>query len=335
MAKLTITLPVYNGMPYVKDAVESILAQTHDDFHFLIIDDGSRDGSTEYLKSINDSRVRLIVRENRGLGATLNQLFAESETEYVVRMDSDDVCALDRLEKIAAFVEKNNDVVMAGSDQAFLAAGKTLKAAPRPTDQENIRRLLLKKRPGILHPTVVVRRDAWVRVGGYRLSGSGEDLDFCLRMCDIGRVTNIPEVLYYYRLHSTSISNKNRREINYGYDFGVACALARERGDAEPDPDSYRQLWNARSLPSKTADFFTNLGQQLYRLSLVRRLEGRKLTSLALMLAAASAQPLNAVDRVIQIAGRALSQRDSKVPLASSNIIPGVSSITLSVRDRR
>lgn len=323
MAKLTITLPVYNGLPYVKDAVESILTQTFDDFHFVIIDDGSRDGSTEYLKSIKDSRVYLIVRENRGLGATLNQLFAESQTEYVVRMDSDDVCAPDRLKKIAAFIESNNDFVMAGSDQAFLVEGKTLKAAPRPTDQENIRRLLLKKRPGILHPTVVVRRDAWERVGGYRLAGAGEDLDFCLRMCDIGRVTNIPEVLYYYRLHSKSISSSRRRDINYGYDYGVACAMARERGQAEPDPESYKQQWNARPIPSKIADSFTNLGQHFYRLSLVRRLEGRRWTSAALMVAAASVQPRTAVDRLMQIAGRALHQRESKLSLNSSNIIPG------------
>ena len=100
MAKITITLPVFNGMPFVRDAVESVLGQTYRDFRFLIIDDGSSDGSTEYLKSIDDPHVRLIARENRGLGATLNQLFSESETHYVVRMDSDDVCAPDRLLRI-------------------------------------------------------------------------------------------------------------------------------------------------------------------------------------------------------------------------------------------
>jgi glycosyltransferase involved in cell wall biosynthesis len=323
MAKLTITLPVYNGMPYVKDAVESILTQTHDEFHCLIIDDGSRDGSTEYLKSIHDPRVHLIVRENRGLGATLNQLFAESETDYVVRMDSDDVCAPDRLQKIMTFIEHNSNFVMAGSDQAFLVGDRRLRAAPRPTDHENIRRLLLKKRPGILHPTVVVRRDAWARVGGYRLSGVGEDLDFCLRMCDAGRVTNIPEVLYYYRLHAKSISSSRRREINFGYDYGVACALARERGQIEPDPDTYRQHWNSRSIPSKVGDSFTNLGQHFYRLSLIRRIQGRKLTSAALMVAAASVQPRTAADRLMQIAARAVRQRESKLPLSSSNIIQG------------
>lgn len=325
MAKLTITitLPVYNGMPYLKDAVESVLRQTYDDFRFLIIDDGSRDGSTEYLRSIRDPRVDLIIRENRGLGATLNQLFAESTTEYVARMDSDDVCAPDRLKRIMAFLEHNGDIVMAGSDQAFLVGAKTLKAAPRPTDQENIRRLLLNKRPGVLHPTAVVRRDAWERVRGYRLSGAGEDLDFMLRLCDLGRVTNIPEVLYYYRLHATSLSNSRRREINYGYDYGVACALARERRENEPAPEQFRQYWNSRSMRIRMAESISDLGQYYYRLSLVRRLQGRRFTSAAFMVVAASVQPRTAADHLLKIATRAVRPRESKISLRSSEIIHG------------
>lgn len=323
MTKLTITLPVYNGMPFVKDAVESILSQTYEDFRFLIIDDGSRDGSTEYLKSIKDSRLKVIARENRGLGTTLNQLFSESETEYVARMDSDDVCAPDRLKAIMAFLENHSDFVMVGSDQAFLVGSKTLTAAPRPTDQESIRRMLMNKRPGILHPTAVVRRDAWARVGGYHLSRAGEDLDFCLRLCDAGRVTNIPEVLYYYRLRETSLSHLNRREINYGYDFGVACALARERGESEPDPETYRRQWESRSLRFRMAESFGNLGQHFYRLSLVHRIEGRKLSAAACMAVAASVQPRTAADHLVKIASRVVRQREPKIILGSADVIRG------------
>ncbi len=321
MAKITITLPVFNGMPFVRDAVESVLGQTYRDFRFLIIDDGSSDGSTEYLKSIDDPRVRLIARENRGLGATLNQLFSESETNYVVRMDSDDVCAPDRLQRIMAFLEDHSDVVMAGTDQAFLVGEKTMRAAPRATEPEVIRRQLLNKRPGILHPTVVVRRDAWERIGGYRLAGAGEDLDFCLRMCDAGKVTNIPEVLYYYRLHATSLSNSRRREINFGYDFGVACALARERGEKEPDPESYRKLWNARSTRLRIADSLGDLGKQCYRLSLVRRLEGRRLSSVAYMLIAAGVQPRTTIDHLRSVASRFVHPEESKIILSGPDVI--------------
>jgi glycosyltransferase involved in cell wall biosynthesis len=323
MAKLTITLPVYNGMPFVKDAVESVLCQTYRDFRFLIIDDGSKDGSTEYVNSLKDSRLKVIVRENRGLGNTLNQLFSESETEYVARMDSDDVCAPDRIKTIMAYLESNSDLVMVGSDQAFLVGSKTLNAAPRPTDHEGIRRQLMIKRPGILHPTIVVRRDAWARAGGYRLSGAGEDLDFCLRLCDVGRVANIPEVLYYYRLHATSLSNSRRREINFGYDYGVACALARERGEDEPDLRTYRQRWESRSIPARVAGRFGDLGQRFYRLSLVHRLEGRRLLAAAFMMGAATVQPHTAADHLLKSASRFFRQRQEKILLSSPTVIRG------------
>lgn len=323
MEKLTITLPVYNGMPFLKEAVESVLNQTYEDFRFLIIDDGSSDGSGDYLTSLKDSRLRVIVRENRGLGNTLNQLFAESETEYVARMDADDVCAPNRIQTAMAFLAKNSDIVMAGSDQAFLVGSKTLNAAPRPTEHEAIRRQLLIKRPGILHPTIVVRREAWARAGGYHLSRAGEDLDFCLRMCDVGKVTNIPEVLYYYRLHATSLSHLHRREINFGYDYGVACALARERGESEPDLTAYRQRWDARPIRARLAARFGDVGQRFYRMGLFHRLEGKRVLAAACMLGAASAQPHTAADHIMRSASRLFRQKQSKMLLSSPPIIGG------------
>lgn len=319
--KLTITLPVYNGLPFVKEAVQSVLRQTYTDFRFLIIDDGSTDGSAEYLKSLDDPRVRVIARENRGLGTTLNQLFSESDSEYVARMDADDVCAPDRIKTMMAFLETNSDVVMAGCDQAFLVGSKTKNAAPRPTDHESIRQQLLMKRPGILHPTIVVRRDAWERVGGYRLGGAGEDLDFCLRMCDAGRVANVPAVLYYYRLHAVSLSRSCRQEVNFGYDYGVACALARERGENEPDLKAFRERWEARSIAARTATQLIDLSQYLYRSSLVRRLEGRRLSSAVFMLGAAAAQPNTAADHVMKSAARFFRQRQDKIILSSPAVV--------------
>lgn len=285
----------------MKPAVKSVLDQTYDNFRFLIIDDGSRDGSAEYLRTLRDPRLRVICRENRGLGATLNQLFAESDTRLVARMDADDICAPQRLERLMAFLDSNPDLVMVGSDQAFLYGSNMLRAAPRPTDHNAIKRQLMDKRFGVLHPTIVVRRDAWERAGGYRVRGAGEDLDFCLRLCDLGRVANVPEVLYYYRLHSSSISNMHRADLNRGYDYGVACARARQRGEIEPDLEDYFKRWESRSIGSKVADLFSDFGQRFYRAALVRRLQGRILSSRACLLCAASLRPVATAQRLLKI----------------------------------
>ncbi len=71
---LTVGIPVYNGMPFLPEAVDSILSQAFDDYELLVINDGSTDGSWEYLKSLRNQRLRLISQENRGLTTTLNRM---------------------------------------------------------------------------------------------------------------------------------------------------------------------------------------------------------------------------------------------------------------------
>jgi glycosyltransferase involved in cell wall biosynthesis len=97
---VTVLMPVYNGMPYLEAAITSIFEQTFDDFELLAIDDGSTDGSYEYLAGLSDSRIRLVRHaRNMGLVATLNEGLDLVRGEFVARMDSDDLSARDRLAK--------------------------------------------------------------------------------------------------------------------------------------------------------------------------------------------------------------------------------------------
>src|ERR1700726_1980165 len=140
-----------------------------------------------------------------------------------------------------AFLRDHGAVVMLGSGLAFLVGERVVEGVRPLTEHSEIRQRLLQKRPGVNHPTLIVKRDAWAGVGGYRFAGAGEDLDFCLRVCDFGRVANVPEALYHYRLGKDSLTFKNSAETNRGYAFAVACAKARERGIAEPDLEKFRE----------------------------------------------------------------------------------------------
>jgi glycosyltransferase involved in cell wall biosynthesis len=294
---LTVTLPVYNAMPYLAAAVESVLSQTYRDFDFLIIDDGSTDGSTDYLHSLRDPRIKLTVRENRGLGTTLNELFRNSRTEYVARMDADDISEPHRLEKQIAFLRDHEDLVMLGTGIDFIVGNRIVDGFRPLTMHSEIRERLLQRRPGVNHPTLVVKRDAWAGVGGYRFAGAGEDLDFCLRVCDFGRVANAPETLYHYRLRQESLTFKTGAETNRGYAFAVACAKARERGLAEPDLEQFREAWLRRPIHARAAQMVAAAGEGLYRLSIIRRAEGRSLASGAYLATAAICLPRVAFSR--------------------------------------
>jgi glycosyltransferase involved in cell wall biosynthesis len=295
---LTVTLPVYNAMPYLPAAVESVLGQTYSDYEFLIIDDGSSDGSADYLRSLRDPRIKLSVRENRGLGTTLNDLFRNSRTDYVARMDADDVCDPHRLEKQMAFLRDHVDVVTLGTGIDFIVGNSTVEGLLPVMEHSGIRQRLLDKRPGVYHPTIVVKRIAWAGVGGYRIAGAGEDLDFCLRLCDFGRVENIPEALYRYRLHDKSTSHRSRSEVQTGYAFAVSCARARERGMVEPDIITFRERWERRSTWVRMGEFLSDAGRSFYRRSIIRRHEGRSVASYAYLLGAAICCPHVALSRL-------------------------------------
>jgi glycosyltransferase involved in cell wall biosynthesis len=90
---ITIGTPVYNGMPWIRETIESIRRQTCADFAVLVIDNGSTDGAGKYRCSLRDSRFRIVTQENPGITATLNRMLAETESPWLMRQDADDIAS--------------------------------------------------------------------------------------------------------------------------------------------------------------------------------------------------------------------------------------------------
>src|SRR5262245_44814994 len=105
LPKVTVLMSVYNGMPYLTEAVDSVVGQTLKDWILLIIDDGSTDGTAAYLDSLTDPRIQVVHQENRGLAGALNHGVDLCQTEYLARLDADDVALPTRFEKQLAFLE--------------------------------------------------------------------------------------------------------------------------------------------------------------------------------------------------------------------------------------
>lgn len=109
-------MPVFNGAPFVEEAVESILAQTFADFEFIIIDDGSTDRSLELLQRYadRDHRIRLFSQSNLGIGRTRNKALSLATGEFLAVMDSDDVSLPDRFSKQVHYLRDNPDCAAVG-----------------------------------------------------------------------------------------------------------------------------------------------------------------------------------------------------------------------------
>lgn len=210
MMRISVLLPLYNGEAYIREAVESVLAQTLGDFELLILDDGSRDRSSAIVREIarRDPRVRVIARENRGLTETLNELLTAARGDLVARMDADDVCLPDRFARQVAFLDARPEVVCVGGDVEMIdERGRLLTALELPTEDAEIQAKAVVGHAPLFHPAAMIRRAALERIGGYRHEfWPAEDLDLWLRLGEVGALANLRGPVLRYRLHGASVS---------------------------------------------------------------------------------------------------------------------------------
>lgn len=297
MARITITLPVFNAMPYLEAAVQSILAQSYGDFVFAIVDDGSTDESPRYLQSIRDSRVQVCSQQNAGLGATLNRLIAMCETELFARMDADDVADSDKIRRQIVFLDAHPEVVMVGTQVRFLVGGGVCRFSAAPVDHASIVNRLLHGKAGVSHPTLVLRTAAVRDAGGYRVGGVGEDLDFCLRMCEQGGAANLPDELYSYRIHDSSIVTRRRHDIHCGYAYAIRCAECRRTSIDEPTFDEFRSSWEKRSWIDRWVENVDDYAESHYRRGIVALSAGVSLAGWGHLAATSLLRPRSAINR--------------------------------------
>src|SRR5687768_3557201 len=165
-------MPVFNTERYLKYALESVLAQTFEDFEFIILDDGSTDSSVHIIQEYaeNDERIRFFPLEHRGYVSLLRRGLNHARGEFVARMDSDDICTPERFEKQVDFLRANPDVVAVGSQIVVIDpyGSKVEKPQHKLSHEEIEKELLNGVGWAMVHPTVTMRREPLMKVGGYR-----------------------------------------------------------------------------------------------------------------------------------------------------------------------
>jgi glycosyltransferase involved in cell wall biosynthesis len=210
--RVTVLLPVYNGSRYLSEAIDSILAQTLEDFALLVVDDGSTDATPLILDRYEDRRLRVLHRPHEGLIAALNAGLDEVSTEYVARMDADDVSAPERLAKQLALLDRRPDVTVVGTGFRLLSDdGVQGRVPPVFQRDKDLRRVLYLACP-FIHGSVMMRTSAVRAAGGYAAGREcAEDYDLWCRIP--GRFAQLPEVLYSYRDHDaqTSVEAQERQ----------------------------------------------------------------------------------------------------------------------------
>jgi len=205
-AQLTVLMPVYNAERFLSEAIDSILAQTFTNFEFLIIDDASTDNSAAIIRAYTDPRIRYIRNEkNLGISATLNRGIELSSTEWIARMDADDISYPERLEKQFAFCEQHRDCALLSCWTRVITEDKQ----PVRTEKYNSRYYYynLTFECWIYHPTIFFKKS----VARYTVPYA-EDFELFWQILRKHKIYNLPEVLLDYRITSTSLHQVTKKK---------------------------------------------------------------------------------------------------------------------------
>ena len=242
---VSVVMVVCNVERYLREAIESILEQTFRDFEFIIVDFGSTDRSKQIVSgyAAKDSRVKLHEIPHCGLAEARNAGCFLAQGRYLAIVDADDISLPDRLHCEVEFLEAHPQVGVVGGAVDWMDASGTVLAKPLPppgvtlrppTDNREIQSSLVQFNT-FWQPTVLMRKEAFALVGGYRGAfAPSEDYDLWLRISEHFEMANLKQVLLNYRVHQNQVSVRRRRQQTFCSLATLAAAAARRSG--KPDP---------------------------------------------------------------------------------------------------
>ena len=212
----SVIMPTYNSAPYVREAIESILNQSYPDFELLIYDDCSSDNTVRIIEKYRDLRIRLFTKEaNTGYTDSLIMGIAAAKGKYIVRMDSDDISDLKRIEKQVGFLEQNPEYGIVGSWVQTIQDNGQSQVWKYPVAHEDITLFTLANAP-FAHPSVTLRKDVLLTndINYSRSYEPCEDYKLWTELLKVTKGKNVDEVLLHYRLHEQqTIKMKKQRLI--------------------------------------------------------------------------------------------------------------------------
>ena len=220
--KISVLMPVYNCIQYIRYSIESILSQTFDNFEFIIID-ASDDETSEIINSYDDDRIVYFKKKYLGLSDSLNFAIERSKSKYLARMDADDISDKHRLEIQYNLMQRTSAIDILGTNFYYIDEfGRILFEKIMPERNSNIE-FIMPIKAAILHPSIMMKKEIFELNKGYSTEYLVEDVELFLRLLTEGyRFYNIQKPLYLYRYTNKSIGKiaiqkNNMLLLGYSY----------------------------------------------------------------------------------------------------------------------
>jgi len=220
MKKISVITTFYNSESTIKSAVDSILKQTCSNFEYILVDDGSNDGSAAVLNDIHDERITLLQPGRVGRAAALNIGLNYASGEYIAILDADDFALPDRLNLQSVLLDNKPNVVLVCSNAELIDEnGKSIGVTNFPSEHDSLVTNLIKLNP-FPHSSVMYRREKALKVGGYNLRCEKSiDYNFYLELLLAGgRFVSVDNPLIRLRSYSNSWGKNDKLglQIRYG-----------------------------------------------------------------------------------------------------------------------
>jgi glycosyltransferase involved in cell wall biosynthesis len=253
LPQVTIVMPVFNGEKYLREAIDSVLAQTYTNFEFLILNDGSTDSTQQIIESYTDERIRALYHDNMGVAKSLNRGLELAKGQFIWRHDADDICLPEQLQNQMEFLEAHPDYALVSTQIAFMTdRGKIAYDYKQPKDHYfnnsdfvKVERSQFNPYSPITHATVLVKKEVFDTVGFYRTDfKTSEDTDLWLRIIEHYDAAVLNYCSYYVRLNATSATQVYKSTNTFYRDLAFQFADERQktgsdllqRGETMPKP---------------------------------------------------------------------------------------------------
>jgi len=270
---VSVLMTTYNSEKYVSETIKSVVNQTYKNWEFIIIDDASTDGTYDIITSasFSDDRIKIFrLDKNHGQSYALNFGLKKSSCDLIARIDNDDLMARDRIEKQVSYMNRYPEVAVVGtyvnyidSQGRFLSRGKT----DFTSTEEIADKIKNNELVGFNHPTVMMRKEIILKLGGYRSEyWPADDIDLWNRILENGyRIEIIPEYLTDYRIHSGSVTIYSVKNSFLKAKFVKHNLIRRRSGKQEITFNDFLVLFNETNLLKKVNSFRKLYGQIFYK----------------------------------------------------------------------
>ncbi len=207
---ISVYITNFNYGKFIKQAIESVLKQTYQNYELIIIDDGSSDNSKEIIKEyISQKKIRVIFQSNMGLNASNNVAIRASKGNFILRLDADDYLDKNALLLLYNDIKRSKKIALTFSDYFTVDVNGKILKFDRRHDFSKKKLLLDKPAHGACS---LIRKQALIQVGGYSEEIKCQDgWDIWLKITNLYDVSNVNLPLFFYRKHGKNLTNNSQK----------------------------------------------------------------------------------------------------------------------------